>query len=147
MLPRKYEHFWREELNFDEFWKPVPFVSAVAGRRFACRSLCRSSTKSRPTHGSKIRFYWFLDFSLGRCWKNEKNELLVWEVSQSVKIVLPRWVRIKKKSDRHAAWECQNWFLRHLSNENANLKNDQIFVVVDFGGFREVKKLLKWMNQ
>ena len=38
-------------------------------------------------------------------------------------------------------------FLRHLSDENANLKIDQKFVVVDFGGFGVVKKLLKWGGQ
>ena len=50
---------------------------------------------------------------------------------------------IKIKNDSHAAWECENWFLRHISDENANLKIDQNFVVVDFGGFGVVKKLLK----
>ena len=48
----------------------------------------------------------FLASRWGGVGKMQKNELLVWEVSQSVKIVLPRWVRIKKKSDSHAAWEC-----------------------------------------
>ena len=50
---------------------------------------------------------------------------------------------IKIKNDSHAAWECQNWFLRHLSDENANLKIDQKFVVDRFwwiwGGEKVVK--------
>ena len=100
-----------------------------------------------PTQWFDNCIFMIFELLAGEVLKKWKNRILAGEVSQSVKIVLPRWVRIKKKSDRHAAWECQNWFLRHLSNENANLKNDQIFVVVDFGGFREVKKLLKWMNQ
>ena len=139
--------FWREEFNFDEFWKRVPFVSALAGRRFACRSLCRSSTKSRQTHGSKIRFSWFLGFSLGRCWKSWKNEFLVWEVSQSVKILLPRWVRIKKKNDSHAAWECSNQFLRHLSHENVSSVNGWFFDDVKIVDFWYAKKCVKREGQ
>ena len=54
---------------------------------------------------------------------------------------------IKINNDSHAAWECKNSFLRHLSDENANLNIDQNFVVADFGGLWVVKKLLKWRNQ
>ena len=50
---------------------------------------------------------------------------------------------IKINNDFHAAWECDFSFLRHLSSENAGLKNDKIFVVADFGDFGGVKKWLK----
>ena len=83
----------------------------------------------------------------GEVLKEWKNELLVWEVSQSVKILLPRWVRIKEKNDSHAAWECSNQFLRHLSHENVSSVNGWFFDYVKIGDFWCVKKCVKREGQ
>ena len=41
----------------------------------------------------------------------------------------------QKKNASHAAWEGQTLLLRHLSGGKVDVTNDEIFVVVDFGGF------------
>ena len=41
----------------------------------------------------------------------------------------------RKKNASHAAWESQTLLLRHLSGGTVDVTNDEIFVVVDFGGF------------
>ena len=41
----------------------------------------------------------------------------------------------QKKNASRAAWEGQNSLLRHLSGGKVDFKNDELFVVVDFGGF------------
>ena len=69
-------------------------------------------------------------FSLGRCRKS-----CFWRSHAA-------WGSTKK-NDSHAAWECENWDLRHLSSENAHSFNDWIFVVVDFCGFQVGTKLLR----
>ena len=69
-------------------------------------------------------------FSLWRCRKNRKSH------------PHPAW-ESKKNIDSLAAWECDFRLLRHLCSENAVLKNYEIFVVVDFGGFWACIMLLK----
>ena len=73
----------------------------------------------------------------------KKNRILAGEVSQKSKIASPPSMGIKKNIDSHAAWECDFRLLRHLCSENAVLKNYEIFVVVDFGGFWACIMLLK----
>ena len=46
------------------------------------------------------------------------------------------------KNDSHAAWECQKWFLGHLSSENDCMKNGDMFVMINLGGFGTPKKWL-----
>ena len=41
----------------------------------------------------------------------------------------------QKKNASHAKWEGQTLLLRHLSGGKVDFTNDEIFVVVDFGGF------------
>ena len=41
----------------------------------------------------------------------------------------------RKNNASHAAWEGQTLLLRHLSGGKVDVTNDEIFVVVDFGGF------------
>ena len=48
----------------------------------------------------------------------------------------------QKKNDSHAAWECQKCFLRHLSSENDCMKNDDMFVMINLGGFGTPNKWL-----
>ena len=113
--------------DFDEFQKSTQNKVAGGSCHFCSDLQIASLATWRRQGGSRGAFSWFLSFSLGRCWKNEKNRILAGEVSQSVKIALPRWVGIKKKNDSHVAWECQNWFLRHLSSENVNFGEPLIF--------------------
>ena len=41
----------------------------------------------------------------------------------------------QKTNASHAAWEGQTVLLRQLSGGKVDVTNDEIFVVVDFGGF------------
>ena len=41
----------------------------------------------------------------------------------------------QKQNASHAAWEGPNSLLRHLLGGKVDVTNDEIFVVVDFGGF------------
>ena len=61
-------------------------------------------------------------FPLERCRKNEFSP------SHAAR-------EAETKNASHAAWEGQTSLLRHLSDGKVDLTNDEIFVVVDFGGF------------
>ena len=41
----------------------------------------------------------------------------------------------RKNNASHAAWEGHTSLLRHLSDGKVDVTNDEIIVVVDFGGF------------
>ena len=61
-------------------------------------------------------------FPLERCRKNEFSPShAAWEAENT--------------NASHAAWEGQTSLLRHLSGGKVDFTNDEIFVVVDFGGF------------
>ena len=77
------------------------------------------SSPTLPNHGFEVRFSSFLWFSLGRCWKNEKNRLLAREALQIANIALPCCMRSKTKNVSHAAWERETWFLQHIERKRS----------------------------
>ena len=122
-------------------------IPAIAGMGFCddLRSACLATW--HRSNDSKLAFSSFLSFSLGTCRQNEKKSHSRCRGVEKVRIRIPMLHGNQKKNDSHAAWECQKWFLRHLSSENASLKNYKFFVVVDFGWFGVVKKLFGCGNQ
>ena len=152
---------------FEHMQAPKVKLCAFLGEyaQFFINSLnfCRGQ-KERPDrrHYRKDRFRWRFAFRIFRAdtsaaWLQDAIfmifELLAGDVRQKWKKSHSRWGGVAKVTNRiptlhgdqkknasHAAWECRNWFLQHLSNENVGFTKHENFVVVNFGDFGVVKK-------
>ena len=132
-------------LNLYRIWIAFQNAIAMGSCRIGDDFLLASLTTCRRISGSKVAFLSFLNFSLGRCWKNEKNRILAGEVSQSVKIALPRGVGIKKKTTPMQHGSAKNGFCdtsRTRTSFSPNITSLEKFCCCRFW---QVQKCVKWI--